>query len=252
MVKHNNRLVKNHFKKDWERHVKTWFNQPGRKIRRRQKRLHKAAEIYPRPLHNLHPLVHGQTLKYQAKIRLGRGFTHSELKLAKINRRFARTIGITVDHRRRNRSFETRDANVQRLSLYMSKLILFPRKTGVPKKGDATATELETVVQQKKPFPFRTKNVHKERARAITEKEKTDSAYLTLRKARGEANKVGDKIRKERKEALGISAAAAKAEKGGKGGAKEDKGAAAVEEDAPEEEEGGKKAGGKAKGGKKK
>ena len=29
MVKHNNVIPNQHFKKDWQRYVKTWFNQPG-------------------------------------------------------------------------------------------------------------------------------------------------------------------------------------------------------------------------------
>lgn len=45
---------------------------------------------------------------------------------AGINKGFARTIGIAVDHRRRNKSVESLQANVQRLKEYRSKLILFP------------------------------------------------------------------------------------------------------------------------------
>jgi len=235
MVKHNNQLVKNHFKKDWERHVKTWFDQPAKKAKRRKKRQEKAVRIYPRPVTgSLRPLVHGQTLKYQTKIKFGRGFSLDELKLAKIPVKEARTIGIAVDHRRRNRSLEIQTANVQRLNLYKSKLVLFPRKAGRPKKGDSAQADLDAVVQQTEPFPYRF-IVPRDKARAITEKEKTDSAYLTIRKARGEANKVGDKIRKARAEALG-AAAAAPSKKGGGG-------------DEGDDEEGGKKA---AKGGKKK
>lgn len=36
MVKHNNVLPNAHFKKKWGKFVRTWFNQPARKIRRRQ------------------------------------------------------------------------------------------------------------------------------------------------------------------------------------------------------------------------
>ena len=35
MVKHNNVISSGNVKKDWQRHVKTWFNQPARKQRRR-------------------------------------------------------------------------------------------------------------------------------------------------------------------------------------------------------------------------
>jgi large subunit ribosomal protein L13e len=36
MVKHNNVIPNQHFKKKWQFRVKTWFNQPARKLRRRQ------------------------------------------------------------------------------------------------------------------------------------------------------------------------------------------------------------------------
>lgn len=35
MVKHNNVIPNGHFKKHWQNYVKTWFNQPARKTRRR-------------------------------------------------------------------------------------------------------------------------------------------------------------------------------------------------------------------------
>eukprot|EP01123_Difflugia_compressa_P014565 TRINITY_DN76_c0_g1_i2.p1 TRINITY_DN76_c0_g1~~TRINITY_DN76_c0_g1_i2.p1 ORF type:complete len:229 (-),score=24.11 TRINITY_DN76_c0_g1_i2:42-728(-) len=212
MVKHNNMLVNNHFKKAWQIHVKTWFNQPAKRAKRRLNRQKKASYIFPRPVSGpLRPLVHGQTLRYQSKLKFGRGFSLDELKLAKISPRDARTIGISVDFRRRNRSLETQTANVQRLALYKSKLVLFPRKAKKPKKGDATKSERNAVVQQTKPFPYHIVR-SKDKARVITEKEKTDSAFMTLRKARLEASRVGDKIRKERKAAAGASAAASKKE----------------------------------------
>lgn len=62
----------------------------------------------------------------------------SSLQAAGIHKKTARTIGISVDSRRRNRSTESLQANVQRLKEYRSKLILFPRKASAPKKGDST------------------------------------------------------------------------------------------------------------------
>lgn len=58
-------------------------------------------------------------------------------KDAKIPRKQAQRVGISVDHRRRNKSLETLQANVQRLNEYKSKLVLFPRKANQPKKGDS-------------------------------------------------------------------------------------------------------------------
>ena len=42
----------------------------------------KAVKIFPRPTAGpLRPLVHGQTLKYNMKVRAGRGFSLEELKV---------------------------------------------------------------------------------------------------------------------------------------------------------------------------
>ena len=60
------------------------------------------------------------------------------MKAAGIFKKQALTIGIAVDHRRRNRSMESLQQNVQRLKEYKSKLILFPKKQSKPAKGDAT------------------------------------------------------------------------------------------------------------------
>ena len=61
-----------------------------------------------------------------------------------MNRKFARTVGIPVDHRRHNRSLEGLQANVQRLKEYRSRLIVFPRKAGQPKKRDSDVSVSHT------------------------------------------------------------------------------------------------------------
>jgi large subunit ribosomal protein L13e len=128
-----------HFHKDWQSYVKTWFNQPARKKRRHLKRLEKARTIAPRPAAGpLRPVVRCPTVRYHTKVRAGRGFTLEEIKRAGLNRGFARTIGISVDHRRKNRSLESLQQNVQRLKEYRSKLILFPLNAKKPAKGDST------------------------------------------------------------------------------------------------------------------
>ena len=40
-----------------------------------------------------------------------------------------------MDHRRRNKSTESLDLNKRRLQAYVSKLVVFPKKEGVAKKG---------------------------------------------------------------------------------------------------------------------
>ena len=134
----NNVLPSNHFRKDWQRYVKTWFNQPGRKLRRRNARKAKAATLGVRPLTLLRPAVRGQTVRYNAKVREGRGFTLGELKEAGISRKSALGLGIVVDHRRRNLSVEGKAINVERLKAYKERLVVFPRKAGKPKKGDSS------------------------------------------------------------------------------------------------------------------
>ena len=58
-----------------------------------------------------------------------------EIKAAGLGQAFARSIGISVDHRRRNKSQESLELNKKRLQAYLSKLVIFPKKEGVPKKG---------------------------------------------------------------------------------------------------------------------
>ncbi|KAJ1540646.1 60S ribosomal protein L13, partial [Cladochytrium tenue] len=80
-MKHNNQLPNNHFRKHWQRRVKTWFDQPGRKKRRREHRLAKALAIAPRPIDGpLRPAVRAPTVRYNHKLRAGRGFSLDELK----------------------------------------------------------------------------------------------------------------------------------------------------------------------------
>ena len=84
MVRHNNMLHNVHLKFHWADKVKTWFNQPGRKSRRRRLRLKKATLSAPNPTHKLRPIVRGQTNKYNTKIKLGRGFTEKEFSESKV------------------------------------------------------------------------------------------------------------------------------------------------------------------------
>merc|ERR1719394_1866820 len=102
--------------------MKTWLDQAGRKKRRAQNRKAKAAKLFPRPAAGLlRPVVHPPTQRYNMKLRLGKGFTLEELREAKIPPKMAKTIGISVDHRRRNRCQESLQVNVDRLKLYRSK-----------------------------------------------------------------------------------------------------------------------------------
>ncbi|PNF40643.1 60S ribosomal protein L13 [Cryptotermes secundus] len=191
--KRNNMIPNGHFHKDWQRFVKTWFNQPARKYRRRQTRIKKARAIAPRPAAGpLRPIVRCPTVRYHRKLRAGRGFTLDEIKGAGLNAGFARSIGISVDHRRRNKSVESLQQNVQRLKEYRSKLILFPIHPNKKlKKGEANEEERKVATQLKTTvMPIKQPGV-KSRARKVTAEEKKFSAFATLRKARTDARLVG-------------------------------------------------------------
>jgi len=197
MVRHNNIIPNTNKQKWWQRYVRTWFNQAGRKKSRRLARQKKAAAIFPRPAAgNLRPIVHPPTQRYNLKLRLGKGFTLAELREAGISPKKARTIGIAVDHRRKNRCTESLQANVQRLKLYKSKLMVFPRKTKA-KAGDTARSELQNASQnthkQIIPVP---KPQLREKARAITAAEKEFSAYKVLRVARRNKHKEGKRLKK--------------------------------------------------------
>ncbi|KAJ4486047.1 60S ribosomal protein L13 [Lentinula aciculospora] len=191
---HNNVLHANHFRKDWQRRVRTWFDQPGRKLRRRNARKTKAAALGVRPLTLLRPAVRGQTVRYNRKLREGRGFTLAELKEAGIGRKEARGVGIVVDHRRRNLSEEGKKLNVERLVSYKQKLIVFPRKAGKPKKGDSSTEDLSASISRVTlPLP---ESYPAEAPRKITDDERSFEAFKTLRTARANARHEG--VRKAR------------------------------------------------------
>lgn len=68
------------------------------------------------------------------------------LQAAGIKKREAGTIGISVDYRRRNKSMESLQQNVQRLKEYRAKLILFPKKASKPRKEDSTVGHVVFIV----------------------------------------------------------------------------------------------------------
>nr|ABR18061.1 unknown [Picea sitchensis] len=197
MVKHNNVVPNGHFKKHWQNYVKTWFNQPARKKRRRIARQKKAVKIFPRPTSGpLRPIVHGQTQKYNMKIRAGRGFSLEELKAAGIPKKYAPTIGIAVDHRRRNRSLEGLQTNVQRLKTYKAKLVVFPRSAGKLKAGDSSQEELATATQVQGTYMPISQEKPSVDIIKVTDEMKNFKAYAKLRVERMNKRLVGARMKK--------------------------------------------------------
>lgn len=135
-MKGNNILANAHFHKDWQFRVKVRLNQAKRKEKRRAVRKAKAAAVAPRPAGGLlRPIVHGQTKRYNAKVRAGRGFTVEELKAAGVSRTMAKLRGVAVDYRRRNTSEESLKQNADRLKSYMSRIVVNPKATVPQLKG---------------------------------------------------------------------------------------------------------------------
>jgi len=212
-VKHNQQIQKNHFRKDWQRYVRVHFDQAGKKKTRRTARVEKAAKLAPRPTDKLRPVVRCPTIKYNRRVRAGRGFTLAELKAAGIPRKYAPTIGISVDPRRQNLSEETLKVNVARLQDYMKRVIVFPRKSGKTKTGDASEADIKKaksgegiITSNKQGLPI--KNVIKVPEVELKSLETTEDVYKTLRTARSDARFVG--VREKRAKAKADEAAAAK------------------------------------------
>ena len=217
----------------------THNRQPGRKSRRRNARLTKAAAVAPRPVDKLKPIVRCPSIKYNRRVRAGRGFSLAELKVlhhqppirtpdhspasnsniqqeASIPRHLAPTIGISVDPRRRNLSTESLALNVSRLKAYRERLILFPRRSGQRKGADSSKEDISKFEKEKA-----AKHVHGvlpiknlRREEAVTEvsrdemPEGEEGAYRRLREARSEARLVG--VREKRAKAKAEEAAATK------------------------------------------
>merc|ERR1712028_295884 len=142
-MKHNNMIAKEHFKKYWQRYVKTWFDQPAKKKARRLARQQKAAAIAPRPVAgSLRSVVHPPTARYNSKVRSGRGFALAEIKAVGLGKKEAQSLGVAVDHRRRNKSVEGQEANVQRLREYRAKLVVFPKHAITPEEAGANTVRM--------------------------------------------------------------------------------------------------------------
>ncbi|BGP36107.1 60S ribosomal protein L13 [Rhodotorula kratochvilovae] len=196
----NNVLHRNHFRKDWQSRVKTWFDQPGKKHSRRVARQAKAVKAGLRPVELLRPAVRAPTVRYNRKLRAGRGFTLTELKAAGVRAKEARSIGIPVDHRRRNKSEESLKLNVERLEAYKARLVVFPKKAGKPKAGDSAdaSKDADRLSKLQGAFPLPKAPVA-EQPREVTNEEKEFNAFRALRNARSDGRLVGVRAERKRK-----------------------------------------------------
>ena len=190
MVKHNNVVPNIHCHKKYLQSsrgplkVRLTLNQATKKKSRRLARAARAAKLAPRPVNKLRPVVHCPTQKYNAKVRLGRGFTLEELKAAGLNAKYARTVGIAVDLRRSNRCNESLQANLARLEEYKKNLVVWTKKD----KPSETPSQLLGTVQ---PLVKPEKELVME---AVTDDMKEFSAFTTMRVARQETKVAGYRI----------------------------------------------------------
>eukprot|EP00955_Chlamydomonas_euryale_P010284 110450-Chlamydomonas_euryale.AAC.1 len=77
---------------------------------------------------------------------------HTHIQEAGIPVKFAPTVGIAVDHRRKNRSLETLQSNVARLKTYRASLVIFPRNMKKPKAFEASPADCSAASQAKGPL----------------------------------------------------------------------------------------------------
>jgi large subunit ribosomal protein L13e len=196
--RHNNVLHNNHFRKDWQRRVKVWFDQPGAKKSRRNARTAKAAALGLRPVKPLRPAVRCPTIKYNTKLREGKGFTVEELKAAGLRKKEARSIGVPVDHRRRNKSEESLKLNTDRLKAYKEKLVVLPRRNKANKGKKVDLSSLTTTRDTAAAFPIPA-GYQAEAPRAITSEEKEFNAFRTLREERAKHRNEGMRAARQKK-----------------------------------------------------
>ena len=103
------------------------------------------------------------------------------LQAAGLSAKKALTVGISVDHRRRNKSIESLQTNVQRLKAYSSKLVVLSKKN---KDAPAVAQVLGKIL------PIKASQA-RIKARVITEEERKANVFWLQRKARADARFVG-------------------------------------------------------------
>jgi large subunit ribosomal protein L13e len=130
--------------------------------------------------------------------------TNMSAQAAGIPRKYAPTIGISVDPRRQNLSEESLKINVERLKDYTKRLIVFPRKSGKTKTGDATKEDVkkaksgkDVISRNSEGLPI--KNVVKVPEVQLKNEKSTEDVYKKLRAARSEARFVG--VREKRAKA---------------------------------------------------
>merc|ERR1739848_681410 len=144
--------------------------------------------LAPRPVAGaVRPVVQCCTFRYNAKQRIGRGFTWEEVKNAGLCATQAKQLGICIDKRRRNKSAENLQRNVQRLKEYKQKLVMVPKNA---------TTDVEQVLAQKiMPLSNAKAAVSAEK---ITEDMKKGSVYQAFHMAKANTKYAGQREKRRK------------------------------------------------------
>lgn len=108
----------------------------------------------------------------------------------------ALTTGISVDHRRKNKSLESLQRNVQRLKEYQSKLILFPANAKKARKGEASEEDMKKATQLMGEVMPVKQVAKRQRAMELTDDLKKFKAFNSIRQARAVARLWGIRAKK--------------------------------------------------------
>jgi large subunit ribosomal protein L13e len=111
MVKHNNTTDSGHFRKRWQKNVRTSFDEPSKKLKRRIGRSRKQKITFDQ----LRPIVRCPTKMHNLKVKFGRGFSRNEIKNAGLNGWQVSKFKISYD--KRKRSSKNRVTNIKQLKV---------------------------------------------------------------------------------------------------------------------------------------
>merc|ERR1711915_34791 len=198
MPAHANGTIPNaHQRKHWMQRIHVDFKKPFRAKRRHANRVKKARKFAPKPIGLLRPIVRPSCIKHSHKLRIGQGFTKQELRMAKLSLPFAKQFGIAVDKRRKNKSIEATERNVERLKEYKAKLIIFPKSKKKTLKGEASPEEIKMATQYKgKLMPLPKEKFELEEDQLVNPKLAKVNVFSVVKQARVYERKWGIRAKK--------------------------------------------------------
>merc|ERR550517_2004174 len=129
------------------------------------------------------------SIRYNMKVRKGRGFNPAELKAVGLSSRNARTIGIAVDMRRKNKSDESFERNVERLKEYLGQVVILSKQEIAKRKKESpTVYGLDSSVRKMGDVSQPTQELEIVKLDKLSN---LGSAYGTTRNARHHKKQIG-------------------------------------------------------------